>query len=104
MESGALAWSRSPSKVVMDATRLVRPEGSAMMRVADADGAGGDLAGEAAVVLVGADDALDGQAEGLRWRFVGPDGHGLRDARAAWGRCTRACGCCARRRCRHRAR
>ena len=29
MDCGALAWSRSPSKVVMEATRLVRPEGSA---------------------------------------------------------------------------
>ena len=31
MDCGAAASSRSPSKVVMEATRLLRPEGSAMM-------------------------------------------------------------------------
>ncbi len=37
------------------------------------DGPGGDLSGEAAVVLVGADDALDGETEG-RCSLFGPDG------------------------------
>ena len=38
--------------------------GSAMNVIAGTDGAGGDLAGEAAEVLVGAEDELDRQPEG----------------------------------------
>ncbi len=55
-----------------------------------ADGAGGDLSGEAAEVLVGADDALDGETEGLVGLFDS-DGDGL-ECRAGRGRRTRGCG------------
>ena len=41
-------------------------------------------------MLVGANDALDGEAEGLVGLFDS-DGDGLPDVRATLGRCTRGC-------------
>ena len=65
-DMGAKASSRSPSQVTIDFTRAGAARGQDHDGVAAADDAGGDLAGEAAEIEVGADHVLHREAQVAR--------------------------------------
>ena len=58
-------------------TRVRRPRGKSKHFVAGANGAGSDLAGKAAEILIGANDALHGQAKACLCPLDG-EGHGFK--------------------------
>ena len=95
---GATARARSPSKVVMLLTRLVRPEGKATTRSPGQTLPAAICPAEAAVILVWPDDPLNRQAKGgagdviaggtvSRYSSsVGPWYHGIWVPRSTWRR------------------